>query len=41
LYVSALERLCGEIALVDGISTKHAVREAEGLLNTGKLKRSA
>jgi CarD family transcriptional regulator len=41
LYVSALDRLCGEIALVDGISTEQAVQELEGLLKTGKLKRSA
>ena len=41
LYVSALDRLCGEIALVDGISTEQAVKELEGLLKTGKLKRSA
>jgi hypothetical protein len=39
--VSALDRLCGEIALVDGISTEQAVKELEGLLKTGKLKRSA
>jgi CarD family transcriptional regulator len=41
LYVSALDRLCGEIALVDGISTEHAVKEAEGLLKIGTSKRSA
>jgi CarD family transcriptional regulator, regulator of rRNA transcription len=41
LYVSALDRLCGGIALVDGISTEQAVKELEGLLKTGKLKRSA
>lgn len=41
LYVSALDRLCGEIALVDGISAEQAVQELEGLLKTGKLKRSA
>jgi CarD family transcriptional regulator len=41
LYVSALDRLCGEIALVDRISTEQAVKELEGLLKTGKLKRSA
>ena len=41
LYVSALDRLCGEVAQVEGISTEHAVREAEGLLKIGKLKRSA
>jgi CarD family transcriptional regulator len=32
LYVSALNRLCGEIALVDGISEEQAVKELEGLL---------
>ena len=41
LYASALDRLCGEIALVDGISTEQAVKELEGLLKFGKLKRSA
>ena len=41
LYVSALGRLCGEIALVDGISEEHAVKELEGLLKIGTLKRSA
>jgi CarD family transcriptional regulator len=41
LYVSALDRLCGEIALVDGISEEQAVEELEGLLKTSKLKRSA
>ena len=41
LYVSALDRLCGEIALVDGISTEHAVKEVEGLLKIGTFKRSA
>jgi CarD family transcriptional regulator len=41
LYVSALDRLCGEIALVDGISEEQAVNELESLLKTGKLKRSA
>ena len=41
LYVSALDRLCGEIALVDGISEEQALKELEGLLKTGKLKRSA
>jgi CarD family transcriptional regulator len=41
LYVSALDRLCGETALVDGISTEQAVKELEGLLKTGKLMRSA
>ena len=41
LYVSALDRLCGEIALVDGISTEHAVKEAESLLKSGTSRRSA
>ncbi len=41
LYVLALDRLCGEIALVDGVTEKHAVEELEGLLKTSKLKRSA
>jgi CarD family transcriptional regulator len=41
LYASALDRLCGEIALVDGIPEKQVVKELEDLLKTGKLKRSA
>jgi CarD family transcriptional regulator len=41
LYVSALDRLCGEIALVEGISEEQAAKELEGLLKTGTLKRSA
>lgn len=41
LYVSALDRLCGEIALVDGISEEKAANELEDLLKIGKLKRSA
>ena len=41
LYVSALDRLCGEIALVDGISAEQVAKELEGLLKTGKLKRRA
>ena len=41
LYVSALDRLSGEIALVDGISTEEAVKELEDLMRVGKLKRSA
>jgi CarD family transcriptional regulator len=41
LYVLALDRLCGEIALVDGISEEHAAKELEALLKTGTLKRSA
>jgi CarD family transcriptional regulator len=36
LYVSALDRLCGEIALVNGISEEQAVEELEGLLKTSK-----
>jgi RNA polymerase-interacting CarD/CdnL/TRCF family regulator len=40
-YLSALDRLCGEIALVDGISEEQAAKEIEGLLKTGTLKRSA
>ena len=39
--VSALDRLCREIALVDGISEEKAALELEGLLKIGKLKRSA
>jgi CarD family transcriptional regulator len=41
LYVSALNRLCGEIALVDGVSEEQTIKELEGLLKTGMLKRSA
>jgi CarD family transcriptional regulator len=41
LYVSALDRLCGEIALVDGISAEQAVKELEDFLKTGRLTRSA
>jgi CarD family transcriptional regulator len=41
LYASALDRLCGEIALVDGIPEEQVVKELEGLLKTGKLKRGA
>ncbi|WOH65796.1 CarD family transcriptional regulator [Bradyrhizobium sp. BWA-3-5] len=41
LYVSALNRLCGEIALVDGISEEQTIKELEGLLKTGTPKRSA
>jgi hypothetical protein len=39
--VLALDRLCGEIALVDGVPEKQAVEELERLLKTSKLKRSA
>jgi CarD family transcriptional regulator len=41
LYVSALDRLCGEVALVGGVSEEQAIKEFEALLRTGKLKRSA
>ena len=41
LFELALDRLCGEIALVDGISEEKAANELEGLLKIGKLKRSA
>jgi len=41
LYVSSLDRLCGELALVGGISEEQAVTEFEALMKTGKLKRSA
>ena len=41
LFVLALDRLCEEIALVDGISEETAANELEGLLKIGKLKRSA
>ena len=41
LYVSALNRLCGEIALVDGVSEEQTIKELEGLLKAGTLKRSA
>jgi len=41
LCVSALDRLCSEIALVEGISEEQAAKELDGLLRTGRLKRSA
>jgi CarD family transcriptional regulator len=41
LYVSALNRLCGEIALVDGVSEEQTVKELEGLMKTGTVRRSA
>ena len=41
LYVSALNRLCGEIALVEGVSEEESVKELEGLLKAGTPKRSA
>jgi CarD family transcriptional regulator len=41
LSMSAINRLCAEIALVDGISEEQAIKEVEGLLNIGKFMRSA
>jgi len=41
IYVSALDRLCGEVALVDGVSEEQTIKELEGLLKSGTLKRSA
>jgi CarD family transcriptional regulator len=41
LYLSALGRLCEEIALVGGISEEQVVKELEELLKNGTLKRSA
>jgi len=35
LYASALDRLSGEVALVDGITEQEAVRELEGLVLAG------
>jgi CarD family transcriptional regulator len=35
LYLSALNRLSGEVALVDGITEEEAVRELESLVITG------
>ena len=40
LYVSALNRLCEEIALVDGISEEQVATELEGLLKASTPKRS-
>jgi CarD family transcriptional regulator len=40
LYMSALDRLSGEVALIDGITEQEAGRELEGLIITG-AKRSA
>jgi CarD family transcriptional regulator len=40
-YVAALDRLCGEVALVDGVSEEQTIKELEGLLKGGTLKRSA
>jgi len=39
LYVSALDRLSGEIALVDGITEQEAVRELESLMMAGGARR--
>jgi CarD family transcriptional regulator len=41
LYVSALNRLCGEIALVDRIPEDQTIMELERLMKTGAVKRSA
>jgi CarD family transcriptional regulator len=41
LYVSALNRLCGEIALVDKIPEEQTILELERLMKTGTVKRSA
>lgn len=41
LYVLALDRLCREIALVDGNSEEKVANELEGLLKISKLERSA
>lgn len=41
LYASALDRLSGEIALVDGNGEAQTVKELEALLKTSTLKRSA
>ena len=41
LYVSALNRLCGEIALVDKIPEDQTILELERLMKTGTVKRSA
>jgi CarD family transcriptional regulator len=38
LYVSALDRLCGEVALVDGIAEEQTAKELEGLVKTGAPK---
>ena len=40
LYTSALDRLSGEVALVDGITEEEAVRELENLIISG-AKRNA
>ena len=36
LYALALDRLSGEVALVDGITDEAAVRELESLVSTSK-----
>ena len=41
LSLSAIDRPCGEIALIDGISEQQAVEELEGLSKTSRLKRGA
>lgn len=41
LYLTALDRLSGEIALVDGISEVETAKDLEALLKAGTLKRSA
>jgi CarD family transcriptional regulator, regulator of rRNA transcription len=40
LYVLALDRLCEEIALVEGISEEQAVKDIEGLIKAGTPKQS-
>jgi len=41
LYETALDRLCEEMALVDGISKDQSVEDVEGRLRATKLKRIA
>jgi CarD family transcriptional regulator len=41
LYETALDRLSGEMALVDGTSKEQSVEHVESLLRAGKLKRIA
>jgi CarD family transcriptional regulator len=41
LYVSALDRLSGEVAVIDGIAEEQAAKELEGLAKAGAPKRSA
>jgi CarD family transcriptional regulator len=38
LYASALDRLSGEVALVDGITEKEAIRELEGLVSEARRR---